>query len=220
MKLSSVCYLISKLLFGNACWFAGFCCFCRSALAEEPPKILPLTSAPPKALRAEKKTLVALPNYDEVTATRLQILLDNNDFGPGKIDGEMGEFFRKALLAYKRAHLMPLHGTVDQWLLDQVPEPFTNYTIPPEAENFVGPTASKPSEQAKLKALKYGSLLEFVAERFHSAEDYLLNLNRPMNSDELKAGDTVKVTNVLPFKIEDLHEGFVPPNHAFANRLG
>src|SRR5205809_6659285 len=115
------------------------------------------------------KVLVALPNYDEVTATRLQIFLDNNDFGPGKIDGEMGEFFRKALLAYKRAHLMPLRGTVDQWLLDQVPEPCTNYTIPPEAENFVGPTATKPSEQAKLKALKYGSILEFVAERFYSA---------------------------------------------------
>src|SRR5438067_11760064 len=168
MKLSSVCHLISKLLFGNACWFAGFYCFCGSVLAEKAPKILPLVSAPPKALRAEKKTLVALPNYDEVTASRLQIFLDNNDFGPGKIDGEMGEFFRKALLAYKLAHLMPLRGTVDQWLLDQVPEPFTNYTIPPEAEYLVGPTSSKPSEQAKLKALKYGSLLDFVAERFHS----------------------------------------------------
>ena len=104
-------------------------------------------SAPPKALRAEKKALVALPNYDEVTATRLQIFLDNNDFGPGKIDGEMGEFFRKALLAYKRAHLMPLHGTVDQWLLDQVPETFTNYTIPPEAENFRG-TDGEQAERA------------------------------------------------------------------------
>ncbi|PYL84235.1 MAG: murein L,D-transpeptidase, partial [Verrucomicrobia bacterium] len=93
------------------------------------------------------------------------------------------------------------------------------YTIPPEAENFVGPTASKPSEQAKLKALNYGSLLEFVAERFHSAEDYLRKLNRPMNLDELKPGDTVKVPNVVPFKIEDLHEGFVQPNPAFANRI-
>jgi lipoprotein-anchoring transpeptidase ErfK/SrfK len=189
-----------------------------SALAETP-KILPLMSAPPKAERAEKQSIVALPNYDEDTATRLQIFLDNNDFGPGKIDGQMGEFFRKALLAYKRAHLMPLRGTVDQWLLDQVPEPFTNYTIPPEAENFVGPTASKPSEQAKLKALKYGSLLEFVAERFHSAEDYLRKINRPMNLDELKPGDTVKVPNVVPFKIEDLHAGFAQPNPAFANRI-
>jgi lipoprotein-anchoring transpeptidase ErfK/SrfK len=219
MKFLRFSHRVSKFRFWSAWLLAGFCCLCGSALAEEAPKILPLMSAPPKALRADKQTLVALPNYDEVTATRLQIFLDNNDFGPGKIDGEMGEFFRKALLAYKRAHLMPLRGTVDQWLLDQVPETFTDYTIPPEAENFVGPTASKPSEQAKLKALKYGSLLEFVAERFHSAEDYLRKLNRPMSLDALKPGDTLKVPNVLPFKIEDLHEGFVAPNPAFANRI-
>ncbi len=175
-------------------------------------------SPPPKALRAPPKVMVALPNYDEVTATRLQIFLDNNDFGPGKIDGEMGEFFLKALIHYKRSHRMRETGAVDQWLLDQVPEPFTDYTIPPEAENFVGPIASKPSEQAKLKALKYGSLLEFVAERFHSAEDYLRKLNPGKKLEELKPGDTVKVPNVLPFKIEDLHEGFAKPNPAFAKR--
>src|SRR5438128_7088205 len=55
---------------------------------------------------------VALPNYDEKTATRLQIVLDNCDFGPGKIDGKMGEFFRKALIAYKHAHAMPKIGAV------------------------------------------------------------------------------------------------------------
>src|SRR2546430_14223530 len=194
-------------------WCVALFCICATTLASpEKPKMLPLMSAPPKAVKAAPEAIVALPNYDEVTATRLQIFLDNNDFGWGKTDGEWGEFVRKALLAYKRAHLLPLRGTVDQWLLDQVPETFANYTIPPEAENFVGPTANKPSEQAKLKALKYGSLLEFVAERFHSAEDYLRKLNRPMNLDALKPGDTVKVPNVVPFKIEDLHEGFVQPN--------
>jgi hypothetical protein len=55
----------------------------------------------------------------------------------------MGEFFRKALVHYKRAHRMPETGTVDQWLIDQVPEAYTEYVIPPEAEDFVGPTASK-----------------------------------------------------------------------------
>ena len=182
-----------------------------------PPK--PPTTPIPKATKAERsKTLVALPNFDEVTATRLQIFLDNNDFGPGKIDGQMGEFFRKALLHYKRSHRMRETGVVDQWLLDQVPEPFTTYTIPPEAENFVGPTATKPSEQAKLKALKYGSLLDLVSERFHSAQAYIRKLNPGMNLDALKPGDTVKVPNVLPFKIEDLHEGFAQPNPAFTNR--
>src|ERR1041385_1876702 len=108
---------------------------------------------------------VALPNYDEETATRLQIFLDNNDFGPGKIDGRMGEFFRKALVHYKRAHGMSETGAVDSWLLDQVPETWTTYTIPPEAENYVGATSNKPSEQAKPKRLNYGSLPEYTAER-------------------------------------------------------
>src|SRR3989442_1928387 len=84
---------------------------------------------------------VALPNYDEETSVKLQIFLDNSDFGPGKIDGRMGEFFRKALVHYKRAHGMAETGAVDSWLFDQVPETFTTFTIPPESLNFVGPTA-------------------------------------------------------------------------------
>jgi len=177
----------------------------------------PKSSPKPKA-SAPAAIPVALPNYDEETSTKLQIFLDNNDFGPGKIDGRMGEFFRKALVHYKRAHGMPETGAVDSWLLDQVPETFTTFTIPPEALNFVGQTASKPSEQSKLKRLNYGSLLELVAERYHSAEDFLKKINPGMKLENLKPGDTVKVPNVLPFKIEDLKEGFAQPNPAFANR--
>ena len=177
----------------------------------------PKSSPKPKA-SASAAIPVALPNYDEETSTKLQIFLDNNDFGPGKIDGRMGEFFRKALVHYKRAHGMPETGAVDTWLLDQVPETFTTFTIPPEALNFVGQTASKPSEQSKLKRLNYGSLLELVAERYHSAEDFLKKINPGMKLENLKPGDTVKAPNVLPFKIEDLKEGFAQPNPAFANR--
>src|SRR5213083_3319245 len=81
---------------------------------------------------------VALPNYDEETATRLQIFLDNSDFGPGKIDGRMGEFFRKALISYKHANAMPKTGAVDQWMLDQVPVTYTTYTIKEEDLKQIG----------------------------------------------------------------------------------
>ncbi|HXM32072.1 MAG TPA: L,D-transpeptidase family protein [Chthoniobacterales bacterium] len=192
-----------------------------SAVAAKPVKKNEVRKAEvkkPAAERAPAPIPVALPNYDEETSVKLQIFLDNNDFGPGKIDGRMGEFFRKALVHYKRAHGMAETGAVDSWLFDQVPETYTNFTIPPEALNFVGPTASKPSEQSKLKGLKYGSLLELIAERYHSAEDFVKKLNPGLNMENLKPGDTVKVPNVLPFKIEDLHEGFAQPNPAFANR--
>jgi lipoprotein-anchoring transpeptidase ErfK/SrfK len=183
-----------------------------------PAAATPISQAAPKPLPKRKpKPLVALPNYDEETSTRLQIFLDNNNFGPGKIDGMMGEFFRKALVAYKVAHGMPPTGAVDN-LLAQVPEPFTTYMIRPEDEKFVGPAPTKPSEQSKLKKLMYGSFLEFVAERFHAAEDYIQKLNPGVDMEKLKPGDTVKVPNVIPFEIENLKEGFVPPNPAFADR--
>jgi hypothetical protein len=123
-----------------------------TAIAAKPVKRAPVVRTTATA-ESGPQVRVALPNYDEETSTKLQIFLDNSDFGPGKIDGRMGEFFRKALVHYKRAHGMPETGAVDQWLLDQVPETYTSFTIPPEAENFVGPTASKPSEQSKLKGL-------------------------------------------------------------------
>lgn len=212
----------------------AFLCLTNAAHAQWPwSKSKPRATPPPAQVRkalppasptpAPRPTpvptpMVALPNYDEATSVRLQIFLDNHQFGPGKIDGEMGEFFRKALLAYKRANGMPTNGSVDQSLLAEVPEPFTTWTIPPEAENFVGPAPTKPSEQAKLKALKYGSYLELVAERFHAAEAFVRKINKGMNLDQLKPGDTVRVPNVQPFKIEDLHEGFMPDRPELAGR--
>src|SRR4029434_9944162 len=137
----------------------GIIAIAMFALAQEnttPPQ--EKTTPPPKVYP------VALPNYDEETATRLQIFLDNNNFSPGKIDGKMGEFFRKALVAYKVAHGMTPTRAVDSLLAPDA-EHFTTYTITPDDEKFTGPDPSKPSEQAKLKMLPYGSYLEFVAER-------------------------------------------------------
>jgi lipoprotein-anchoring transpeptidase ErfK/SrfK len=161
---------------------------------------------------------VALPNYDEETATRLQIFLDNNDFGPGKIDGKVGEFFRKALLAYKRARAMPETGMVDQWLLDQVPVTFTTYTIRPEDLKLLGPVSIRPWEEARMKWQAYGSLLEFVAERYHSAEALVRKLNPDKKFELLKPGDSVTVPNVLPFEVDKLSEAKLPPNPLFATR--
>src|SRR5438034_4407817 len=143
-----------------------------SALAEEkstpPPRVYP----------------VALQNYVEETSTRLQIFLDNSDFGPGKIDGRMGEFFRKALISYKHAHAMPKTGAVDQWMLDQVPVTYTTYTIKEEDLKQLGDLPGNRADQAKLKWLPYTSLLEFVAERFHSAETFIQKLNPGKNWEQ------------------------------------
>lgn len=180
----------------------------------------PKSAAPkPRATPARpRQPLVALPNYDVETSTRLQIFLDNNNFAPGKIDGEIGEFFRKALLSYKRARGLELTGAVDRALFEQVPRAFTTYTLRPEDVKFVGPMAYKPSEQARLKALPYASLLEFACERFHASEAFIRRLNTNIHFERLKPGDTINVPDVIPFEIEKLSEGFMPENPALAGR--
>src|SRR4051812_13765413 len=49
------------------------------------PEPVPKPSPKPKP-SVQPAIPVALPNYDEETSVKLQIFLDNNDFGPGKID--------------------------------------------------------------------------------------------------------------------------------------
>src|SRR5438445_10743464 len=128
------------------------------AHAQETPA--PIPTPPPRVYP------VALPNYDEETATRLQIFLDNSDFGPGKIDGKMGEFFRKALISYKHAHAMAKTGAVDQWLLDQVAVTYTTYTIREEDLKQVVDVPGTHAQQARLQWRPYTSLWAFIAERF------------------------------------------------------
>ena len=185
----------------------------------EPVRAVPFRqAAPAPPPKPTPKVFVALPNYNEETATRLQIFLDNNNFGPGKIDGKMGEFFRKALISFKHAHAQRETGVVDQAMLDQVPQTFTTYVIKADDVAYVGNLPTAHEEQAKLKFLPYTSLLEFVAERFHSAEDYIKKLNPGMDWENLEPGDELKVPNVMPFEIEKVTEQKIPAKPEFAAR--
>ncbi len=105
-------------------------------------------------------------------------------------------------------------------MLDQVPVTFTTYTIKGADLAFVGDLPSDHAAQARLKFQPYTSLLEFVAERFHSAEDYIrkLNLDRDLDLEHLEPGDELKVPNVLPFVIENVREEQLKENPAFKTR--
>ncbi|MEI9898040.1 MAG: hypothetical protein WDN28_30330 [Chthoniobacter sp.] len=51
---------------------------------------------------------VPKPSREQIEQnTRLQIFLDNANFGPGKIDGTQGEFTQKALALYRQAKGLP-----------------------------------------------------------------------------------------------------------------
>lgn len=156
-----------------------------------------------------KKAIGYLPEpskKDTETILRIQIFLDEKMFGPGKIDGQMGQFTRKAVAHYNFGYDLKYDNyykviNESNAVIDEL---FTTYTIKEEDFNFVGEVSFEPSEQAEIDYLYYRSILEFAAERFHSDEKYLTKINPEIDWEKATAGTVINVPNVTPFKIEDI----------------
>ena len=185
--------------------------------------IAPPTQKPATASPAEPGVARAEPVSEREVITRLQIFLDQRSFGPGKIDGRWGEFVAKALQRYQRANGQNATGQIDPGLQQQLQQIFpiyTTYQLTDDDFKRVGNIPYKPAEEAKVKAMLYRSITEFIAERYHSGENFITKLNKDKNLDALKPGDIVRVPNVPPFQIEALREvGSLPLKPEFAKRL-
>jgi lipoprotein-anchoring transpeptidase ErfK/SrfK len=184
-----------------------------------PPVQQPEEAAPanePGVARAE-------PVSEREVITRLQIFLDQRSFGPGKIDGKWGEFVAKALQRYQRANGQNPTGQIDGALQQQLQKIFpiyTTYQLTEEDFSRVGNIPYKPAEEAKVKAMLYRSMTEFIAERYHSGDNFITKLNKDKKLDALRPGDIVRVPNVPPFQIESLREvGSLPVKPEFVKRL-
>ena len=165
----------------------------------------------------------AEPVSEREVITRLQIFLDQRSFGPGKIDGRWGEFVAKALQRYQRANGLRPTGQIDADLQKELQHIFpiyTTYVLTEDDFNRVGNIPYKPKDEAKVKAMLYRSMTEFVAERYHSGENFITKLNSDLKMDALKPGDTIRVPNVPPFQIETLKEvGSLPNKPEFVKRV-
>jgi lipoprotein-anchoring transpeptidase ErfK/SrfK len=51
----------------------------------------------------------------------------------------------------------------------------------------------------------YRSPLDFLAERFHSGQDFIKRLNPKIKFDQLKPGTSVQVPNIQAFQIETIN---------------
>ena len=134
---------------------------------------------------------------------RLQTFLDASLFGPGKIDGQTGEFTVKATVLYQLAHGLEQTGSPENLPLPST-QVYTEYTVQDADKRFVGQVPSSTAEQSKRRFLPYGSFLEFLSERFHCSPTLLEELNPTLKLDSLKVGDSLKVPAVEPFRIEDI----------------
>ena len=140
------------------------------------------------------------PPVDDVLF--LQVMLDRAGFSPGEIDGRAGSNLRRALTAFQKAHDLSATGRADdqtrQRLIDRAGSqpPLVTYEI--SEADVAGPfTPAIPGDlvkQSKLERLGYTSLLEALAEKYHSSPQLLRRLNPGATFD--RAGERLMVPNV------------------------
>jgi lipoprotein-anchoring transpeptidase ErfK/SrfK len=145
---------------------------------------------------------------DSDAILRIQIFLDKNLFGPGKLDGAIGEFTYKAVVNYNYAHD---EKQLYDWTKVQaaaekdVPVLFAAFKIPAALLKFINKELpNDPAKQAEFPYMAYRSLSELIAERFHTDETFLAKVNPGKNIDSMKAGEVVVVPNVRSFKVEEV----------------
>ena len=140
----------------------------------------------------------------------MQIFLDQKLFGPGFLDGKPGNFTEGAVYAYNRSQ----GRSPGDWAailedaLKEVPNLYAVASVPSFAVKYVNPKLStKREKQAEEKMMSYRSYLEFMAERYHTSDTFLIQLNGTKKTYNLGPRSTLKVPNIEPFRIEELAAG-------------
>ena len=161
----------------------------------------------PASTEATPPKLVIPPAGEE--GTKLQIFLDQKQFGPGIIDGKPGTFTKIAIQNYNTSLGRAVDDTqIFQEIAGSTIEPYATAIIPSFVDQYVNPKLpTTRSLQAKEKYMSYRSVLEFMSERYHASEDLLIELNGSATAKNAKARSAMIVPNVTPFKIEDLKAG-------------
>lgn len=148
---------------------------------------------------------------------QLQIFLDSENFGPGIVDGQDGEFTVKALQAYRQAKGLPEGFMPDTSMV----VPYTTTVVTAEDLAVLGTMAEEPADIAKQKRLPYVGLGELLAERYHTSRGFLAQLNPGKSIDEVPVGTVLRVPNVVrPFRVESFPGSYRPaPSSVAAGRL-
>ncbi len=144
------------------------------------------------------------------TALRVQIFLDQKCFGPGFLDGKPGAFTSNAVYAYNRT----MGRSPGDWASvvrdakGDIGELYAMATVPSSAKDFINPELpTDRSLQAKVKQMSYRSYLEYMAERYHTSESFLIELNGKKKCYGLGVRSLLKVPNIEPFRIESMAVG-------------
>jgi lipoprotein-anchoring transpeptidase ErfK/SrfK len=163
---------------------------------------------PPRkaSVKTDAPEIANLPTGED--ALRLQIFLDQSNFGPGVIDGKPGRFTVLAVDAWNEVHGHAAGdlGPVMAAARKAVPNAFATAVVPASVDKWVNSGLShNRATQAKAKRMSYRSIAEFMSERFHTDVDFVLEINGSKNTWGVKPGGKLIVPNVKPFLIENIN---------------
>jgi lipoprotein-anchoring transpeptidase ErfK/SrfK len=133
-----------------------------------------------------------------------QVVLDRLGFTPGVVDGKMGMSTVNAIKGFQEARGLEISGELDQPTLQALSEwkhiPATRVvTIPPEfANDQFTDIPEDRKEQAKLDRMGYSSLAEKIAERFHTTDEVLAELNPELAGGQAPATTTAPANESAP----------------------
>jgi lipoprotein-anchoring transpeptidase ErfK/SrfK len=162
--------------------------------------------APHASLSASSINQASFPDASSKTTGRAAMLkaeveLDRLAISPGVLDGKPGDNARKAIITFQQTRGLEASGMLDQATWDKLAESssesaIADYTI--TAADVRGPFVRKiPRDlqgMARLHRLAYRNALELLAEKFHTSEDVLKDLNPGKLFD--RAGTVISVPNV------------------------
>jgi lipoprotein-anchoring transpeptidase ErfK/SrfK len=133
----------------------------------------------------------------------VQVILDKLGFSPGVLDGKGGQSLTAALEGFQESRGLKETGEIDRPTLVALSRykswrPTVQLALSEEALKgpFINPLPEDVEAQAKLPGLYYRSVMESLAERFHTTPETLLALNSP--ETRLVPGTKIVFPNALP----------------------
>ena len=168
-------------------------------------------SAEPAATTTTAAAIDAMASDDQAAAPaaedkprpimQAQVVLDRLGFTPGVVDGKMGMSTVNAIKGFQEAKGMEVTGKLDELTMQALAQwkniPATRVvTLPPEfANEQFTPIPEDRKDQAKLDRMGYSSLAEKLAERFHTTEEVLAELNPQLTGADTAAAQPAAATN-------------------------
>ena len=155
----------------------------------------------PEAVRAPVK--LPMSGGTGARVLHLQVLLGAAGFSPGALDGRWQEGTRDAVRAFREAHDLGSGESVTPAAYERLVEITharpTVVTYALTQNDARGPLRKIPEgypAKARLDCLCYETVIERLAERFHTTPDVLRSLNPGLDFATLAPGDAISVPNV------------------------